>query len=199
MDNNLKVKLISYNLNNVEICASAARISTTQGNAVDIFERAGENGKNGELIQKVLRSGHKSIIEHAVFTFALKDVSAFAEQFFIECRLASFTVKSRRYVDFSSSGYYIPPDLTGEDLSGYCKYMDALFSAYKLMLENDIPKEDARFLLPYSFKSNFYCTLNARELLHVISDQIWAGTGDSRAAGACGPDVRTGLFCFSVY
>ena len=48
--------------------------------------------------------------------------------------------------------------------------MDALFSAYKLMLENDIPKEDARFLLPYSFKSNFYCTLNARELLHVISD-----------------------------
>lgn len=170
MNNDLKAKLISYNLNNAEICASAARISTTQGNAVEIFERAGENGKNGELIQKVLRSGHKSIIEHAVFTFALKDVSAFAEQFFIECRLASFTVKSRRYVDFSSFGYYIPPDLAGENRSEYCSYMDALFSAYKLMLENDIPKEDARFLLPYSFKSNFYCTLNARELLHVISD-----------------------------
>lgn len=170
MENTSQVKLVSYNIKNVEISASAARISTTLGNAVDIFDRAKGDEKDRELVKKVLRSGHKSIIEHVFFTFALKDVSAFVEQFFIECRLVSFTVKSRRYVDFSNLGYYIPSDLAGENLEQYCSYMDNLFSAYKVLLENGIPKEDARFLLPYSFNSNFYCTLNARELIHIIYD-----------------------------
>lgn len=164
-----QAELISYNLNGMEICASAARISTTKGDAVEIFEKAKGHPKNQELIQKVFASGHKSVIEHAVFTLALKDVSAFVEQFFIECRLASFTVKSRRYVDFSNLGYHIPEDLEGEDLRQYCRYMDMLFSAYHTLLEGGVPKEDARFLLPYSFHSNFYCTLNARELFQILS------------------------------
>lgn len=161
-------EIISYNLNGEEICASAARISTTKGNAKELFEKAKGNTKNQELIEKVLKSGHRSLIEHAVFTIAFWNVSAFVEQFFIECRLASFTVKSRRYVDFSNLGYYIPPDLDGKSLSHYCHYMDMLFKEYQVMLDSGIPKEDARFLLPYSFNSNFYCTINARELSQVI-------------------------------
>lgn len=170
MENELKFKLLSYNFDNIEICVSATRISITKGNVVDIFKKAQENIKNNELVQKVLRSVHKSIIEHAAFIFVLKDLSVFVKQFFIECRLVSFTVKSRCYVDFSNFGYYIPPDLTGENLSEYCHYMDALFVACKVMLKSDIPKEDMRFLLLYSFKSNLYCTLDARELIHIISD-----------------------------
>ena len=52
--------------------------------------------------------GHMSFIEHATFTIAFENVSAFVEQFFIEFRLASFTIKSRRYVDFGKMGFYIP-------------------------------------------------------------------------------------------
>lgn len=152
----------------MEVCASAARISTTQGDALEIFEKARGNPKNADLICKVLKSGHKSLIEHAVFTLAFWNVSAFVEQYWIEYRLASFTVKSRRYVDFSNFGYYIPPELEGGGLEDYCRCMDLLFSSYKALLELGVPKEDARFVLPYSFHSNFYCTLNARELIHVI-------------------------------
>lgn len=173
-----QAKIISYNINGSEVCASAARISTTSGNADEIFERAEENPKNLDLIGKVLKSGHKSIIEHAVFTISFCNISAFVEQYLIECRLASFTVKSRRYVDFSSFGYYIPPELKGEDLDLYGRYMDLLFSAYKTLLDAGVPKEDARFVLPYSFHSNLYCTLNARELAHVISSIRW-GRGRS--------------------
>lgn len=163
-----QAKIISYNVNSNEICASAARISTTQGNADDIFEMAKGNPKNLDLIKKVLKSGHKSVIEHAVFTIAFCNVSVFVEQYLIESRLASFTVKSRRYVDFSSLGYYIPPELEGDALTRYRRYMDSLFFAYGTLLDLGVPKEDARFLLPYSFHSNFYCTLNARELVHII-------------------------------
>jgi len=164
-----QAKIISYNINCNEICASAARISTTQGDANDIFEMAQGNTKNLDLIKKVLKSGHKSIIEHAVFTIAFCNVSVLVEQYLIESRLASFTVKSRRYVDFSNFGYYIPSELEGNTLNQYCHYMDILFSAYGELLDFGVPKEDARFLLPYSFHSNFYCTLNARELVHIIS------------------------------
>lgn len=164
-----KAKIISYNIDPAEICASAARISTTKGTAEEIFEKSKNNAKNSALIQKVLASGHQSVIEHMVFTIAFCNVSAYVEQFFIECRLASFTVKSRRYVDFSSLGYHIPADLEGEDAALYCGYMDMLFTAYHALLEEGVPKEDARFLLPYSFHSNFYCTVNARELVHMLS------------------------------
>ena len=163
-----QVEIISCNTDNEAICAGAARISTTEGNALYIFEKSKSSTKNSDLIKKVLQSGHKSFIEHAVFTIAFKDVSAYVEQFFIECRLASFTIKSRRYVDFSNLGYYIPNDLSSNELSHYCLYMDVLFSAYQKMLAQGIPREDARFLLPYSFYSNFYCTINARELAQVI-------------------------------
>lgn len=169
-------KIISWNMNGEAVCASAAKMSTTMGNADEIFERTKNHSQNSELIKKVLRSGHKSVIEHAVFSVAFWDVSAFVEQFLIECRLASFTVKSRRYVDFSGLGYLIPADLCGESLTTYREYMELLFEGYKTLLEKGIPKEDARFLLPYSFCSNFYCTLNARELGNLISS-IKCGRG----------------------
>ena len=169
MTRNSVAKIISWNVDNEAVCASAAKMSTTKGNANEIFEKSRNNPQNTDLIKKVLRSGHKSVIEHAVFSIAFWDVSAFVEQFLIECRLASFTVKSRRYVDFSSLGYIIPSDLCGESLMHYREYMGLLFGGYKVLLEMGIPKEDARFLLPYSFCSNFYCTLNARELANLIS------------------------------
>lgn len=162
-------KIISWNIDNEAVCASAAKMSTTMGNANEIFEKTKNNPQNTELIKKVLHSGHKSVIEHAIFSIAFWDVSAFVEQFLIECRLASFTVKSRRYVDFSNLGYLIPSELCGECLTRYNEYMELLFDGYKSLLEMGIPKEDARFLLPYSFCSNFYCTLNARELGNLIS------------------------------
>lgn len=169
-------KIISYNLYGETICASAARISTTKGTSYEIFEKSRENEKNRGLIEKVLASGHQSILEHAVFSIALWNVSAFVEQFFIEFRLGAFTVKSRRYVDFSGLGYHIPEELAPAAREKYCQYMELLFKAYGEMLDGGVPKEDARFLLPYAFHSNFYCTMNARELVHVIRS-IRSGRG----------------------
>ncbi len=164
-----KARIISVNSDNDAVCAASARISTTEGNAAEIFGKSQGNEKNDGLIAKVLASGHRSVIEHAVFSIALTNVSVYVEQFFIESRLASFTVKSRRYVDFSNTGYYIPNGLSEKSAAVYREYMDAAFSAYGKLLELDIPKEDARFLLPYSFYSNFFCTLNARELILLIN------------------------------
>lgn len=161
-------KIISQNEAGGTVCACAARISTTAGGALALFASAPGGDKNTGLVRKVVRSGHTSVLEHAVFTLALENVSVFLEQFFIEFRLAAFTVKSRRYVDFSNQGYYVPPELDGALLADYRRYMDGLFEAYGALLSRGVPKEDARFLLPYAFHSSFYCTLNARELIRLI-------------------------------
>lgn len=175
-------KIISCKMDGESICASAGRISTTEGNAFHIYHRSLETDaqKNDDLIRRVLRSGHKSFLEHATMTIAFCNVSVFVEQFMIEFRLASFTIKSRRYVDFGKMGYYTPPGLSDGAERLYRKHMDWLFCEYQYFLEQGIPKEDARFLLPYCFCSNFYCTVNARELIHILNDMLY-GRGTTSA------------------
>lgn len=170
------VKIINYTTNASSHVASAGRISTTKGTAGEIYESALEKGDEGNvnLIGKILASGHESVLEHVNVNLAFDDVSVFVEQFMIEFRLASFTVKSRRYVDFSQMGYYVPDFSGNKDWeNAYKKHTDELFALYEKLVEAGVPKEDARFVLPYCFKSNFYCTLNLRELKKIISEMIY--------------------------
>ncbi|MCQ2408125.1 MAG: FAD-dependent thymidylate synthase [Oscillospiraceae bacterium] len=165
--NQASVKIIASSTAGDTICAAAGRISTTQGTALEIYERSREKENNSSLIEKVCASGHTSTLEHQFFTVAFDNVSVCTEEFVIEFRLGSYTVQSRRYVDFAHAGFCIPP-MPEELLPEYKAHMQSLFDAYSELLSLDIPKEDARYLLPYCFRSNFFCTMNARELLYMI-------------------------------
>ena len=156
-----------------EVCAASGRISTQSGTALEIFDRSHDREKNKNLINKVTKSGHTSTVEHIFFNIAFENVSVVVEQFMIEFRLASFTVKSRRYVDFSDCGYHIPEFKCDEDKDKYIAVMDKLFKTYSYLTEKDVPKEDARFVLPYCFYSNFLCSLNGREMINVITAMIY--------------------------
>lgn len=156
-----------------KICAASGRISTQNGTAMEIFDKSQDREKNEKLIGKVAKSGHTSTTEHIFFNLAFEDVSVVVEQFMIEFRLASFTVKSRRYVDFSSSGYYMPEFRNDEDKAEFTKTVEGLFDSYIRLTEKGIPKEDARFVLPYCFYSNFFCSLNGRELVNVLNAMLY--------------------------
>ncbi|MBR0366750.1 MAG: FAD-dependent thymidylate synthase [Clostridia bacterium] len=173
-----KAEIVRINGNSDAIISAAGRISTTEGNADEIYARscANDREKNGNLIKKIIRSGHASVTEHATVNISFNDVSVFVEQFMIEFRLASFTVKSRRYVDFAGVGYYVPEFENDKAQKLYREHMDYLFGEYAHFMEVGIPKEDARFVLPYSFRSNFYVTANIRELVHII-DEMLCGRG----------------------
>ena len=156
-----------------DVCAASGRISTQSGTALKIFERSHDEEKNTSLIGKVTKSGHTSTIEHIFFNLAFENVSVVVEQFMIEFRLASFTVKSRRYVDFSDCGYLVPEFKNEDDKLLYTSTMDKLFDTYVRLTEAGIPKEDARFVLPYCFYSNFFCSLNGRELINVLNAMLF--------------------------
>lgn len=170
--NQSTAKILNDNRAALGVTASAARMSTQQGTALEIFKKSGNVEKDLNLVSKVLSSGHKSVIEHQTLSVAFNDVSVMVEQFVIEFRLASFTVKSRRYVDFSGAGYVVPCELNETQRNAYCTRMDELFRDYETLLERGIPKEDARFLFPYSLRSNFFMTINARELIYMICSMV---------------------------
>ena len=105
---NSKAVIVGLTDTGEQLPAASGRISTQPGTALEILEASKDAQKNANLISKVTRSGHTSTIEHTVFNLAFQNVSVLVEQFVIEFRLASFTVKSRRYVDFGELGYFIP-------------------------------------------------------------------------------------------
>ena len=165
--NNSRAVIVVENREALRVAAASARISTQQGTALEIYDRSLGDEKDLKLLNKVLSSGHKSIIEHQTFSIAFNDVSVLVEQFVIEARLASYTVKSRRYVDFSGAGYVVPEGMGYSQKSIYDAAMAARFDDYQKLLEL-VPKEDARFVLPYCLRSNFFMTVNARELIALI-------------------------------
>ena len=174
--NNSKAVIIVKNPEALRVAASSARISTQQGTALEIFDRSEGGEKDLNLIGKVLSSGHKSVIEHQTFSVAFNNVSVLVEQFVIEARLNSYTVKSRRYVDFAGAGFVVPDGLTEAQQKLYADTMTARFNDYEKLMAMGVPKEDARFVLPYCLRSNFFMTLNARSLISMICAMV-AGRG----------------------
>ncbi len=162
-----------------EIVASAGRLSRFMGNVFEILQ-VSENKtleENCKFINNVISMGHDSITDHDYFVFAIKDVSIMLEQEIIKERFAGFTIKSRREVDFSSAGIYVPDfhDKSDNILNNnfvikreYNNHMNMIFDFYKYLMENGISNEDARFVMPYCTNSNIFMTIDA----HTLKDMI---------------------------
>ncbi len=156
-----------------KVTAAAGRVSTQEGTALSIWDKSQDAEKNANLIGKVTSSGHTSTVEHTYFNLAFQNVTAVVEQFIIEFRLASYTVKSRRYVNFSDAGFYVPNFNDDEITESYKKHMSKMFALYDELCNNGVLREDARFVLPYCLYSNFFCSVNGREFLHMLDAMIY--------------------------
>lgn len=156
-----------------KVTAASGRISTQEGTALSIWDKSQDREKNKNLIGKVTASGHTSTVEHTYFNLAFQNVTAVVEQFIIEFRLASFTVKSRRYVNFSDAGFYVPDFGNDEIKASYTEHMSKMFALYGELCDNGIAREDARFVLPYCLFSNFFCSVNGREFLNMLRAMIY--------------------------
>ena len=155
-----------------KVTAASGRISTQEGTALSIWDKSQDKEKNANLIGKVTASGHTSTVEHTYFQLAFQNVTAVVEQFIIEFRLASYTVKSRRYVNFSDAGFYVPEFDNVEIEKSYKEHMSEMFALYDELCENGVLREDARFVLPYCLYSNFFCSVNGREFLNMLTAMI---------------------------
>ncbi len=180
-----------------EIVAASGRLSRFAGDVLEILGISEEKTlqQNSKFASRVCGMGHNSISDHDYYVLALKNVSPVIEQTIIAERFSSFTIKSRREVDFSNAGFYVPDfhdkegnvvENNAEIKEKFEKHTKYLFNMYQAFLEMGVSKEDARFVLPYNYNSNIIMGVDA----HTLKDMIikftktkYANIGEIRELG----------------
>lgn len=177
----LNVKLLRYTPMPEEIVAMGAKLCYSSAD-IDELERGIEAKDQSKFLNKLMDMGHLSPVEHASFTFGIEGVSRSLLAQITRHRIASFSVKSQRYVSERTDGedtfnYIIPPsikELGQEYVDKYKSQMAQIQKWYNEWLDvlgnrGEASNQDARFVLPNSAETKLIVTMNARELLHFFS------------------------------
>lgn len=168
-----KAKLIRYTTNPEATIALASKLCYSSRDLDDLIEDI-ESKDNAKFISMLLDMGHYSPFEHAAFTFAIEGVSRALLAQITRHRIASFSVRSQRYVNEGDFNYVIPPSISalGEDAEKqFVTQMEQMLGWYREWQEKlggacESANEDARFVLPNACETKMVVTMNARELLH---------------------------------
>ena len=136
----------------IQRVAAAGKLSRFPGNVFEVIESCDDYESNLKLVKRIIKMGHKSIIEHDYLLFAICDVTPIVEQTIIGNRFTSFTIKSRREVDFRNVGFYVP-EFRDKDLNvhkdneaikeEYIAHMKNLFNIYGDIVDTEVKVEDA--------------------------------------------------------
>lgn len=175
----MKVTLVDYPRYADYKAYCAARVCYSDKGFVDIWcdtpmkgmdEEDPDNDKALKLLRNIVEKGHGSVLEHCVFTFAVEGISRACSHQLVRHRIASYSQQSQRYVKGDKFGYVMPEKIANNHLlrDMFNEHMERIMNFYKFLTECEIPKEDARYILPNATTTNIVVTMNARELLHFI-------------------------------
>lgn len=167
-----KVTLIRYTKDPEATVALAAKLCYSNRELDDLTDNIMAKD-NSAFISKLTDMGHLSPIEHASFTFSIEGVSRALLAQITRHRIASFSVRSQRYVSEEDFNYVVPPAieaLGGAAVARYVGQMDTIMDWYRdwqsALGRGEKSNEDARFILPNACETKMIVTMNARELMH---------------------------------
>jgi len=164
-----KAKLINYSENPEKNVALAARLCYSDDGAEELEAKMTQKDMNN-LVRKVVGLGHYSTLEHTYFYFHIV-CSRVASHQLVRHRIGvSYSQRSQRYVKEDNFDYIIPPKIAKNKKAAddFRDWMEKGRKMYNEMLADDIPAEDARFVLP-TVKTNLMVSYNARSLYHFFS------------------------------
>ena len=178
----MSVTLLAHTPNPERLVATAARLCYSADDVETIMDEMRYNDAEKQI--KLLQSiGHESPIEHVSFTFAIEGVSRSLLAQITRHRIASFSVRSQRYVKVEDA--FVVPDEIAIDEDAFPYFETAIATAKECyqQISNILTKyyvetgmnakaaekkaiEDARYVLPNACCTSMIVTMNARELLH---------------------------------
>lgn len=123
------------------------------------------------LVKHLYKNGHHSCFEHIYFTFKIEGISRACSHQLVRHRHCSFTQRSQRYCSEDGFGIVIPHSIEGKD-TNYEKLMFQIEANYNELCANDIPNEDARYVLPNACATELYLSCNLRELIHIANERL---------------------------
>lgn len=180
----MSATLISYTTNGEDIIEKACRTCYLS------FHRYDPPKSAEELIRKVIRKGHFSVLEHASATFKFEKVSRVMTHELVRHRLKSYSMESQRYCIYADKkdrkktreySYVIPPSFENKQLKKdglicipqdgdentnvikqYEHIVKMCYDLYENMLDAGVPPEDARYILPNATDCSIVVTANLR-------------------------------------
>jgi thymidylate synthase (FAD) len=127
-----------------------------------------------KVMKALVDMGHTSLLECADFGFIFGSTSRVFLAQITRHRVASYTSGSQQYQDHDNFPYVIPDSIANEPgaLQMYERCMQEIDSVYTALKNNfNIPKDDARFLLPGGASNHLYAKFNLREIVCSIIPQ----------------------------
>jgi len=111
---------------------------------------------------------HTSVFEHVNYSFLIEGVSRSFLAQITRQRIASPTSGSQHYQDYSN--YPMAIDTEHTDHPRYP--IDMALEGYKIALDNGVPREEARQVLPNACTVNYLWTINARSLFLFLRQRL---------------------------
>ena len=123
--------------------------------------------ERGEFIKALIKAKHETPLEFAHTMWHITGISRICQNQIVRHRIASYCVMSQRYVDSSDLDCILPVSVleltdSAYDLAKSCRDL------YKKLVENGVPKEDARMLLPQGTETQMCMDMNFRSLRHFM-------------------------------
>ena len=168
----MKVTLITHTPEPEKVVAGAAKLCYSSSD-VETLMNGLTTEKVETFIKKLTDLGHQSPLEHCTFTFGIEGVSRALLAQLTRHRIASYSVKSQRYVKEGQFEYVIPPTIAKNYYLKvkFSTLMKKLQEYYNCAVEDGIPPEDARFILPNACETKIIVTMNIRSLLHFFDER----------------------------
>lgn len=165
----MKVELLTHTPQPEKLCALAAKLCYSAGmpRKKDLTP-----DKAGPFLERIMESGHLSVLEHACFTFGIEGISRACSHQLVRHRLASFSQQSQRYVSLKEMLESVVPPSVMQHPELHARFNTFLGVAYQLyedLQKAGIPAEDARFVLPNAAETKLVMTMNVRELRHFFT------------------------------
>ena len=182
----MTVKLISITPDAENMMAYIARVSNPNNQ---------DNPNYAGLLKYCIKHNHWSVFEQSTMTLEIETTRGIAAQI-LRHRSFTFQEFSQRYADTNLIAEEIPlPELRRQDTKNrqnstddlpadlkielYSKiqdHFDAAQNLYKELLEADVAKECARFVLPLAVPTKIYMTGSCRSWVHYINLRSAHGT-----------------------
>lgn len=126
-----------------------------------------------EFIDRILKNGHESVIEHEKITVKIICDRGVSHEI-VRHRIASFSQESTRYCNYSQNKFgneltLIRPYFWNDDTEKYniwLETMQIIETNYNKLIEMGAKPEQARTILPNSLKTEIVVSMNLREWRH---------------------------------
>lgn len=188
----MKVEIIEATPNAEEtVCKAARNDYRDEGLSGNTFKEIMESvdgetieDKKETLLRHLIKQEHYGPMEHIHASFNIEGMSRVVMAQATRHRLLSWDIQSQRYVDFSDPDYSVPPSLKNEEhvtrddgvvddkrhwRDDFEQTVETAAKDYEAMVDDNVPKEDARYILPTAMKVNAVMSGNLRALMHVVN------------------------------